>query len=300
MKLNEDEVVALYQKLNSTIKVAHHFGVCDETIRRILIRHGIQRRKPRDNRQNTMLVSNCHTKRCYALVVFCVKCGYDAIPVSNITGYPHGSVSRIFKLKTGMTVSEYLHDGKGNRNHPKKLAKDTLEDLYINKKMTQCEIASMFGMSQTYVRDLIQEYGIQPEDGHTSFRHRGSDGDGSRGINKGVMRQIEAGKRRCIERLHKHTDGRYEYVSGYKNRSSKIIIRCTRCGAERHVIANNVVKYPLYCSNCDSEYRSMHNHGDRHIYRAIRRGVKYEHGITIESVIKRFNNICQICGKPCD
>lgn len=350
-QLNEDEVIALYQKLDSTIKVAQHFGVCDETIRRILIRRGIQRRKPKENKQNTTLVSNCHTKLCHALVVFCVKCGYDAIPASNITGYPCGSVSQIFKLKTGMTVGEYLHDGKGNRSHPKKLAKDTLKDLYINKKMMQYEIASMFDMSQAYVKDLIKKYGIQPEDGHTSFRYRAASNGkgGSHGINKGIMRKIEAGKRRCIERLKQYAGGQFEYVSGYRNRSTPIIIRCTRCGTERSILLSTMYKYNTQCSECNSKSRAIdslhqlllkrldyvrelekdkvckccgkHFHdtykqvycsdkcqnryrqisrGVNHVRRAMKHGAKYEYGITLKSVIKRFNNICQICGKPCD
>lgn len=37
-----------------------------------------------------------------------------------------------------------------------------------------------------------------------------------------------------------------------------------------------------------------------HIARAKRYGVPYEYGITLEKVIKKDNNTCQICGKPCD
>lgn len=42
------------------------------------------------------------------------------------------------------------------------------------------------------------------------------------------------------------------------------------------------------------------NHGNRHISRAKKYGCDYEYGITLAKVIAKDNNICQICGEPCD
>ena len=355
MKLNEDEVVALYQSGYSTIRLANNFGVCDETIRRILIKHGIPRR--RKGRQGTKkikkplttLVSNCHTKHCYALAIFLIKCGYDINAASKITGYSCSYIRKIFYSKTRRSPSDYLPPV--TRPRRRKISKETLEDLYINKRMKQCEIADMFDTSQSYVKDLIRLYGIQPEDGHTSFRYRaaGNGKGGSHGINKGVMRQIEAGKRRCIERLKQYAGGQFEYVSGYRNKGTPIIIRCTRCGTEKSIWPSTIYKYNTQCSECNSKSRAIdslhhlllkrldyvrelekdkvckccgkHFHdaykqaycsgrcynryrqisrGINHVKRAMKHGAEYEYGITLKSVIKRFNNICQICGKPCD
>lgn len=46
--------------------------------------------------------------------------------------------------------------------------------------------------------------------------------------------------------------------------------------------------------------KKYRNHGNRHISRAKKYGCDYEYGITLAKVIAKDNNICQICGKPCD
>lgn len=48
------------------------------------------------------------------------------------------------------------------------------------------------------------------------------------------------------------------------------------------------------------ESKKKHSRMCRHISRAKKYGVPYVYGITLKAVAKRDNNICQICGKPCD
>lgn len=40
--------------------------------------------------------------------------------------------------------------------------------------------------------------------------------------------------------------------------------------------------------------------GSRYKERAISRAAEYMPGITLQTVIERYRNICQICGRPCD
>lgn len=66
---------------------------------------------------------------------------------------------------------------------------------------------------------------------------------------------------------------------------------CAYCGEVFHSDRVNKV----YCDKCSIRFR-----GSDHKARAEKYGVKYEGGITLDAVIQRDNNICQICGKPCD
>lgn len=74
-------------------------------------------------------------------------------------------------------------------------------------------------------------------------------------------------------------------------RESKTPKICKTCNKEFYSV------YPtkLYCSN-----KCKKKKGGNHKRRAKKYGVEYENGITLQRVIKRDNNICQICGEVCD
>lgn len=66
---------------------------------------------------------------------------------------------------------------------------------------------------------------------------------------------------------------------------------CASCGCVFH----SKWKSKKYCDEC----AQLQRHCD-HKVRAKKYGVEYDSSITLDSLIKRDNNICQICGEQCD
>ena len=66
---------------------------------------------------------------------------------------------------------------------------------------------------------------------------------------------------------------------------------CICCGKVFH----SVWKTARHCDDCHHFVKRCD-----HKWRAKKYGVAYEPGITVKKLVKRDNNICQICGKPCD
>ena len=71
---------------------------------------------------------------------------------------------------------------------------------------------------------------------------------------------------------------------------SKTLKICKNCGKGFYST------YPTQ-KYCSKQCKSLPK---KHISRAKRYGVEYEHGITLQRVIERDHNVCQICGKVCD
>lgn len=98
---NKQEILDLYEKYESTTKVAEVVGVCDETVRRVLIKNGIQRTHRHYKKEKQL--SNCNTKYCHAQVLM-LRCvlHYDHEKLCSITGYPYGSIEYVLS-KNGLT-----------------------------------------------------------------------------------------------------------------------------------------------------------------------------------------------------
>lgn len=78
---------------------------------------------------------------------------------------------------------------------------------------------------------------------------------------------------------------------------------CCVCGALFHSTSSKA----LYCGDTCSRRAKYYRDKERgkkkatnHRKRARRRGAVYESGITLDKLIERDSNICQICGEPCD
>lgn len=81
---------------------------------------------------------------------------------------------------------------------------------------------------------------------------------------------------------------------------------CVSCGAVFH----SEYAAQLYCSDTCSRREKRHRavasgktklvSCGNHRKRARDRGVTYEAGITLKKLMERDNNVCQICGEPCD
>lgn len=73
-----------------------------------------------------------------------------------------------------------------------------------------------------------------------------------------------------------------------------IFKKCKRCGLEFITLSDTA----LYCSKKCRQKIKPRTGGYRH--RARHYGVYYDPSVTLQKVIKRDHNTCQICGKPCD
>lgn len=137
-------------------------------------------------------------------------------------------------------------------------------------------------------------------------------------------------------RVQKWTNGKFEFVEKVSERQVKI--RCTTCGFNftrgfkslRHGAIEcswckecgsseyeqknfsikackecgklfiSLYETATYCSkNCKRKNKRARS-GQDYRERARKHGAIFDGSITLRKVIKRDNNICQICGKPCD
>lgn len=71
---------------------------------------------------------------------------------------------------------------------------------------------------------------------------------------------------------------------------------CKECGTVFYSEYQNA----LYCSSKCKNKRKRKARNNSHRARCRKYGTIYDSSVTLEKVIKRDNNTCQICGKPCD
>lgn len=95
----DSAVIDMYRECGTAAPVAKAFGVCDQTIYRILIENGIRRTKPKQLRVRRL--SNCSTDICPALVMMLYGCGVIGKHIADIIGCSSNAIYRIVKHETG-------------------------------------------------------------------------------------------------------------------------------------------------------------------------------------------------------
>lgn len=318
--LDEREVIALYEQFRSINKVAEHYGCHFETVRRILIKNGIQRRHKKPNGTDARFVRTPESEQ---LVLEAYERLGLISAVSEEICCGRNVVSRILK-DHGIKPSNYTNTEKISD-----------EDLIREcKKLTRTEIAEKYGMNAASVDKRMKRLGI-----HAQYIKQNGESVFSRNseIISTEWHWTESG-----EQLITQHQPNFEFVA-YKNGRYKI--KCKDCGRiierARSTIVYKKVKcdcirekqtkskelqkaekekqktiemaIPKNCDFCGSVFyspiptqkycsaRCKHKNSPKgYRARARKHGVEYDPSITLSAVRKRDNDVCQLCGKKVD
>ena len=336
--INERAVIERYEECETARIVAQEFGVSDETIYRILRRNGIQRTHRHSKNRKRERDSNCRSKYCPALVVMlrtvcnfrnkeiCSYLGMKPAAVGNIIS-KHGLANKKHRRDIDMDIleAEYL-TGASTYELGEKYG---VAHQTIGKWMQQRghfrgkEYGSKKGTEVLKQRAIKKLQNKVKEDTGGSVVLVEFCGDTSKfkcndcGAEFSLWRNYRGYKISCPkcreeeiklrkeqrEKEHEETRKQTEQARAEEYAKDKI---CVSCGGVFH----SEYKAQKYCCATCSRREKRHrdiaagkhllvNYGN-HRKRARIYGVAYEPGITVKKLIKRDNNICQICGEPCD
>lgn len=371
---DEQAVIDCYLEHRSAIVCAEKFGVSNQTIYRILIRNGVERKKPKPEKQ-TERISNCSTKYCAALVVM----------LRTVADVKPAEIARIINAHpssiTGIISKRGLQQQKPVRASD--IDMDALEAEYLAGASTY-ELGEKYGVAHQTIgkwmgkRGYFRGKGYGSKKGVEINRERAIERDKQRLLDEGgKIELVEYGGRRstyrctdcgliftrargykqrvvcpdCYEREiseqkaindarreEKRKQAEQARADEYakdkicascggvfhseqqrakfcskkcrtKDKINKKLIRdrektalrqleeaakykvCACCGDVFH----SIYESKIYCDECAMKHRNCD-----HRLRAKKYGVAYESGITLEKLIERDGNICQICGEQCD
>ena len=204
---------------------------------------------------------------------------------------------------------------KSAHERTKKITDEQL--LNCAKSMTRQEIADKYGMHVERLAARMRQLGI-----HAVYEK-----------NPGCFKPKTDEELKTL--VSKCTDGRWEFIERVGTRNIKI--RCSNCGSEIVRTLKTVERCNTPCKNCkelekdktltqlkfmfkkckrcEREFITL---SDTALYcsqkcrqkmkprtggyraRARHYGVYYDSSISLKRVIERDDNICQICGRPCD
>lgn len=216
IQLDELAVIEMYEQVENTREVAEVFGVCGETIRRVLKRHNVPRTHRHDvPKRSSERISHCHSKYCPALIVMlATSFGWSVKEISEATGYNENGTRNVL-TKRGL-------------RQPKKAVRsnynlDAIECEYTVLGIPGRQLDEKYGLSEGSVCKWMRERGI-----------RAGKGAHQSGPSKPELQ--ERHKRAEIEfatRLHDEFGGRFEYVGGFRENGRKFAtVRCVECGTE--------------------------------------------------------------------
>ena len=236
---SDEQVIELYRELKAINKVADVLGCHNETVRRVLLRHGVQRNPygTKKKKERSYKKSKCNTRRCEGIVAIFIVMGYKPVDITNIIGIPSQSIHKAIKRRFGMSYREYV------KKNVYKIDRQKLESLYLDQQLTQPEIAAIYGVNQTTISYWLKKYEIRP-DGRNTFRYRGGAA--------AELTTLDERERTFSDYVGNVTSGRISYVSGYINKYSHVIVRCNECDAhfERCAAISNNTNSPFECPEC--------------------------------------------------
>ena len=333
----DSEILELYAKYDSCRIVAEKLGVSNEFVRRCLIKHGVKRTGNRKSKQTKPRIANCANRNnCYALFrMLYVVGGMSSKTISEKLNASNGTVYNAIKnliANNRVTVknanidaieAEYLvgastyelgekygvdHTTIGKwmkkRGHVRGKgygAQIGLERAKISIKQRAIENLKTKAFEESNGSVVLIEFGGEESTfrcnvcGYVFSRGR----DNRNKIGCPTCREIEASLRKKERERQKALR---EKEKAEELAKDKI---CESCGCVFHN-ASSTAKY--CCDTCQRREKrrrdvaagkKLLNYGN-HRKRAKIYGVEYEQGITVKKLVIRDNNICQICGEPCD
>ena len=147
---DERAIIELYAIVDNARDCSKRFGVSDQTIYRVLQKHGIKRTGNRAKRQNSKFVSNCRTAHCRTVTVCLFLCKIERANIAKQLGLSNAQVcndiKRIF--------------GKQRRiNNLTQKQRQEIARMYKDGISTY-EIGRVYSVHHSRVSDIAKEYGI--------------------------------------------------------------------------------------------------------------------------------------------
>lgn len=210
-------IIELYEKYETTREVAAELGVCDETVRRALKKHGIKRTHRHDTpKKKSDIVSHCRSKYCPALIAMLYRCiGYKAKAIAEVTGYNMHGVQNVL-TRRGLANA---------KSRPKKsdFDLDQIEYEYVTLGTSSYELSKKYGIGHTTINKWMRQRGHHLGKGaHQKGRHKPE-----------LAERHKHAEREFAKRLVDEFGGKFEYVGNFRANDKKFaMIRCTECGCE--------------------------------------------------------------------
>jgi len=278
----EARIVELYEKYETTREVAAELGVCDETVRRALKKHGVKRTHRHDVPKKSDRVSHCRSKYCPALIVMLNQCmGYKAKAIAGVTGYNMHGVQNVLSKRGLVNVEP--------RSKKSDFDLDKIEYEYLVLGMSTYELGDKYGVNRGTISKWMRQRGIclgkgnhQKPENHYQPVNSSVNMDG---LNESNARRHEESEKAFVDNLAEKTDGKFEYVSGYYR--GKALIRCRVCGHE--YVRSTDLRKGIECPECrkrQAEIRKFERAEARRYERAVADILEYA-----------LDKTCKACGK---
>ena len=151
LELDEEQVIDLYERYENARQVAETVGCSDETIYRILKRHGVQRTHRHPKEAKSKWVSNCNTKYCPSVVrLYRVICGFSNSEIGKAMGITTNSVCSIMRRR--------YPDLYESRNRLSEADIDAIEHEYLAGS-TSYELGDRYKVNHTTISKVMRKRG---------------------------------------------------------------------------------------------------------------------------------------------
>jgi len=274
--LNEQEVIAVYEKYENARQVSEVFGCSTETVYRILKKHGV----PRTHRHQKAKaqIANCHqkTRVCPALVVqLSTVAKMSDQDIAQLIGSCAGTVSRVLRQH-------------GIARHKTAVRKssvdvDAIEREYLAGASTY-ELGEKYGVNHATISKWMRKRG-----------HCRGKGGGSKAIQelrKGREVYKERARKQAIEQLNENPAIELiEYVG-----CRDVKVRCKKCGTE-YRWGSWLRDADEPCPHCREQQRNA----ERIAHERKRERKQYEREQQREAAREwrlSVPRICKECGEP--
>ena len=260
-------------------------------------------------------------KYCPALTVMLYEAGNSTYEICNELGMSWGSIDRLCKK------------GRLKIRKESKYCKALAVMLYQLTDMGETKIADAVGVSHATVHRVLESFGVDtsnPKRTESKYadilKERYGDAFTLLSLGETCKSRVTIRCNKCGSTFTKYPDWRNGVscpsclkMQAKRNRElARIAARescerrkriefaktkvCKECGSEFHSEFKRAKYCSVKCRNKVANRRSVKGSckSSNHRKRAKLYGVAYESGITLEKVIERDKNVCQICGKPCD
>lgn len=263
LQLNEQEVIATYEKYENSRQVSEVFGCSTETIYRILKKNGIPRTHRHPKTPNPVRVSNCNTKRCPGVIrLYITILNLSNSQIADVMGAPLQSIVSLRRNK--------LPDLYQQRRDYRSFDLDAIEREYL-AGASSYELAEKYGVDRATISKWMRNRG-----------HVRGKGNG-----KGASILKERCRKRIVSKLEEE-GGNLELVEY----GDKLTLRCKVCGHEFEKLRGGY-QHRYTCPHCHKEEL-------RRIAKARERK-RYEHQQQLEAAREwrlSVPRICKECGEP--
>lgn len=336
--LDENAIIACYEKYETARVVAEQFNVSDQTVYRVLQKHGIKRTHRHPKNENQKWVSNCRSSFCPSLIVMLrTVLDMNTTAIAKLLGCSVSTVSNVISRRG-------LQQKKQVRKQDVDLK--AIETEYLNGASTY-ELGKRYGVNHATIGKWMRELGHKRGKGNypsRKFVDKQKCGSGRRQFEKWLIAEY-GDKFTCLEYINSNTPYKLRCnecgseFTRWPDKTSKI--RCQTCykkeleqkrimneqqrqkrKEERKkklveeyakekiccmcgLVFHNESETAKYCSRKCQRKANHNNQRGRYAYgnhrkRARIYGVAYEPGITLKKLIKRDGLTCKICGGQCD